>query len=67
VFLFDSFDEIPEILHLQESERIPQEYAQAIESFLTSTGNCKAFIASREFKGPETRPWAKIRNLPLSL
>ncbi len=65
VFLFDSFDEIPEVLHAPTGSPIIREYAEAIRQFLDSSG-CRGLVASREFKGPDALPWKKLRILPLT-
>lgn len=66
LFLFDSFDEIPSVLHSATGSNIIQTYSQAIRQFLEGMGECRGVLASREFKGPEALPWKKIRILPLS-
>ncbi|HDT5859486.1 TPA: NACHT domain-containing protein, partial [Klebsiella quasipneumoniae subsp. similipneumoniae] len=66
LFLFDSFDEIPAVLHSAAGSNIVHIYSQAIRQFLEGMGECKGILASREFKGPEALPWKKIRILPLS-
>ncbi|WP_455922318.1 NACHT domain-containing protein [Pseudomonas putida] len=66
LFLFDSFDEIPAVLHAEAGSNIVRQYSQAIRQFLEGMGECKGILASREFKGPEALPWKKLRILPLS-
>lgn len=66
LFLFDSFDEIPAVLHAESGSNVVREYSQAIRQFLEGMGECKGILASREFKGPEALPWKKLRILPLS-
>lgn len=66
LFLFDSFDEIPSVLHSATGSNIIQTYSQALRQFLEGMGECRGILASREFKGPEALPWKKIRILPLS-
>ena len=66
LFLFDSFDEIPAVLHAEAGSNAIQEYSNAIRQFLEGMGECKGLLASREFKGPEALPWKKLRILPLS-
>lgn len=66
IFLFDSFDEIPAVLHSATGSNIIRLYSQAIRQFLEGMGECKGILASREFKGPEALPWKKVRILPLS-
>lgn len=66
LFLFDSFDEIPAVLHAESGSNIVKSYSQALRQFLEGMGHCKGILASREFKGPEALPWKKLRVLPLS-
>nr|VUD33826.1 Predicted NTPase (NACHT family) [Raoultella sp. NCTC 9187] len=66
LFLFDSFDEIPAVLHSATGSNIIKNYSQALRQFLEGMGECKGILASREFKGPEALPWKKLRILPLS-
>lgn len=66
LFLFDSFDEIPAVLHSEAGSNVVRQYSQAIRQFLEGMGECKGILASREFKGPEALPWKKLRILPLS-
>ncbi|WLS79495.1 NACHT domain-containing protein [Erwinia pyri] len=66
LFLFDSFDEIPAILHAETGSDIIKKYSQALRHFLEGMGECKGILASREFKGPEALPWKKLRILPLT-
>lgn len=64
-FLFDSFDEIPAVMHAERGSRTIQNYAEAIHNFMTDMTKCRGILASREFKGPESMPWPKLRILPL--
>lgn len=66
LFLFDSFDEIPDVLHAATGSDVIRIYSRAIRQFLEGMGECKGILASREFKGPEALPWTKLRILPLS-
>lgn len=66
IFLFDSFDEIPAVLHSEAGSHVVRNYSQAIRQFLEGMGECKGILASREFKGPEALPWKKLRILALS-
>nr|WP_304665455.1 NACHT domain-containing protein [Pseudomonas savastanoi] len=66
LFLFDSFDEIPAVLHSPAGSASVKQYSEAIRMFLDGMGECKGVLASREFKGPEALPWNKLRILPLS-
>ncbi|WP_157198154.1 NACHT domain-containing NTPase [Methylomonas sp. DH-1] len=65
-FLFDSFDEIPEVLHAPTESNVIRQYAEAIRQFLEGMSSCRGVLASREFKGPNALSWQKIRILPLS-
>jgi hypothetical protein len=65
-FLFDSFDEIPAVLHAEKGNPATKEYAEAIRKFLEGMGECRGILASREFKGPESLPWKKFRILRLT-
>ncbi|WP_433222679.1 NACHT domain-containing protein [Dactylosporangium sp. CS-047395] len=57
LFLFDSFDEIPEILTSVESDETVGRYADALFDFLHGMSTCPGVIASREFKGPRRFGW----------
>jgi hypothetical protein len=65
IFLLDSFDEIADVMHASDENAVIHEYSEAIRHFLDGVGDCKAVVASREFKGPRQLPWHKIRILPL--
>jgi hypothetical protein len=65
-FLFDSFDEIPAVMHAPTNSPIIQRYTEAIRQFLAGMSDCRGCVASREFKGPNNLPWPKLRILPLS-
>lgn len=64
-FLFDSFDEIPAVLHAPNGSPIIAQHSQALRQFMSGMGTCRSVLASREFKGPEALPWEKLRILPL--
>lgn len=66
LFLFDSFDEIPAILHAPSGSSIIADHANALRQFLSGMSSCRGIIASREFKGPNVLAWQKLRILPLS-
>ncbi|MFZ1745215.1 MAG: NACHT domain-containing protein, partial [Nitrospirales bacterium] len=66
LFLFDSFDEIPDILSSIESDSIIREYAEALSDFLHTMNKCRGVIASRHFRGPSMLGWPRFRVLPLS-
>lgn len=65
-FLFDSFDEIPAVLHAPNGSQTIEQYSQALRKFMDGMGACRGVLASREYKGPEALPWQKLRILPLS-
>jgi len=64
-FLFDSFDEIPAVLHAPTGSSVIRDHAEAIRQFLEGLGNCRGVLASREFKGPDSLPWQRLRILTL--
>ena len=66
IFLFDSFDEIPEVLSSVEADSIIQQYGEAISDFLYGMNKCRGVIASRHFRGPGKLGWPRFRVLPLS-
>jgi hypothetical protein len=66
VFLFDSFDEIPEVLSSIEADAVIQQYADAISAFLGGFNSCRGVTASRYFRGPKQFGWPHFRILPLS-
>jgi hypothetical protein len=66
LFLFDSFDEIPEILSSVGADRPIREYAQAIADFLGGMNQCRGIVASRQFRGPGQLGWPRFRILTLS-
>ena len=53
LLLLDSFDEIPDVLSSTESDTAVEEYALAVRDFLAGMKQCRAIIASREFRGPK--------------
>jgi hypothetical protein len=67
LFLFDSFDEIPDVLSSTEADITIRKYAEAISDFLQGMNKCRGIVASREYKGPRFLGWPKFRILPLSL
>ncbi|HEX5703451.1 MAG TPA: NACHT domain-containing protein [Pyrinomonadaceae bacterium] len=66
LFLFDSFDEIPEILSSTEADAVIRSHADAISDFLSGMNQCRGVLASRHFRGPGGSQWAQFRILPLS-
>lgn len=67
LFLFDSFDEIPEILSSTDVDAIIAMYAQAISDFMHGMNKCRGIVASREYRGPKYLSWPKFRIMPLSV
>jgi len=66
LFLFDSFDEIPAVLHAPNGSQSIFRHSEALRQFMDGMGACRGVLASREYKGPEALPWKKLRVLPLS-
>ncbi|MFE2757849.1 NACHT domain-containing protein [Actinosynnema sp. NPDC059335] len=66
LFLFDSFDEIPDILSAEDARRVAPRYAQAIADFLGPFGRCRGIVASRDFSSPDIRQFTRFRILRLS-
>lgn len=65
-FLFDSFDEIPAVMHAVEADDKRVYYENALRVFVSEVGSCRVIVASREYKGPDGLGWDKLRILPLS-
>ena len=65
-FLFDSFDELPEILSSTEADQHIRDYANAIADFLHGMNKCRGIIASRHFRGPKQFGWPRFVIRPLS-
>lgn len=65
LFLFDSFDELPEVLSSVEADTTIRNYAEAIDDFLSGFNKCRGIIASRQFRGPKHLGWPRFRILPL--
>lgn len=65
LFLFDSFDEIPDVLSAPDARAIIPTYARAIADFLTFT-SCRGVVASRDFSSPDTARFTRCRILRLS-
>lgn len=53
LFLFDSFDEIPDILSATDANDVVKAYGSALHSFVHGMHNCRSVIASREYRGAE--------------
>jgi hypothetical protein len=65
-FLFDSFDEIPEVLSSTEDDKVVQAYSQAIADFVQGMHSCRGVIASRHFRSPQEQGLPTFRIVPLS-
>ena len=63
LFLFDSFDEIPELLSAVEADPVIDRYEAAIREFLRRM-MCSGVIASRTYRGP--RRTSVVRLVPLT-
>jgi hypothetical protein len=66
VFLFDSFDEIPDVLSSTEADETVLAYSNAISDFLSGLNACRGVVASREYRGPASQGWRAFRVLQLS-
>jgi hypothetical protein len=66
LFLFDSFDELPEILSSTESDDIIWRYSSAISDFLSGVNKCRGIVSSRHYHGPLAHGWKKFRIVDLS-
>ncbi|MET9634757.1 NACHT domain-containing protein, partial [Lentzea sp. NPDC006480] len=66
LFLFDSFDEIPDILSADDAQQIAPKYAQAIAGFLGPFTRCRGIVASRDFSSPNIVQFTRFRILRLS-
>lgn len=66
LFLFDSFDEIPDVLSSTEADATIRAYATAISDFLHGMNQCRGIVASRQFRGPGAMGWPKFTVLQLS-
>ncbi len=65
-FLFDSFDEIPEVLSSTEADATIRNYGNAIEDFLGGMNRCRGIVASRLFRGPKYFTWPRFTILSLT-
>ncbi len=66
LFLFDSFDEIPDVLSSTEADAVIRKYSDAISDFLHGLNLCRGIVASRQFRGPGQSGWPRFRILQLS-
>jgi NACHT domain len=60
LFLFDAFDELPDIVSAGDANEIVQKYADAIKAFLGAMGKSRAIVASRPFRGPRELTWSRF-------
>jgi hypothetical protein len=65
-FLFDSFDEIPDVLSAEDTSTTIDLYSQAILSFATDFNGCRTILATRHFRRPKESTQPRYRVLPLS-
>jgi len=65
-FLFDAFDELPDVLGSTEADITIQNYSNAISGFLTNMNHCRGIVASRQYRGPKRLNWPRFRIVPLS-
>ena len=65
-FLFDSFDEIPEVLSSTDDDTVIAQYSDAIFDFMTTFNTGRGIIASRYFRSPRQGRLPRFRILPLS-
>jgi hypothetical protein len=66
LFLFDSFDEIPDILGAVDSGPVVARYTDAILSFLGPLNECRGVIASRDFHAPRSAGLTRFRIVRLT-
>lgn len=66
LFLFDSFDELPDVLSSTEADETIRIYSEAIHDFLHGMNRCRGIVASRYFRGPGGLAWPRFRIQPLS-
>lgn len=66
LFLFDGFDEVPEVLAAVQINATIKRYAEALHAFATDVGSCRSIIASREYRGPEKLDWPRLEIVGLN-
>jgi hypothetical protein len=66
LFLFDSFDELPDVLSVTSAETTIRQYGEAIADFLGGFNRCRGVVASRYFRGPGGLGWPRFLILALS-
>ena len=67
IFLFDSFDEIPDILSSTENDEVIALYSAAIDDFFSGMNKCRGVIASRRYRGPRRYVWCLFRLVELTV
>jgi len=65
-FVFDSFDEIPDVLSSTANDEIIRSYSGAISDFLSGGNRCRAVVASRSYRGPASLGWTAFKIVPLT-
>jgi hypothetical protein len=65
-FLFDSFDEIPELLSSTDIDTAVEAYSDAIFTFIHGVSACRGVIASRHFRSPRSYGLPTFTIVPLS-
>jgi hypothetical protein len=65
-FLFDSFDEIPELLSSTDVDSAVRAYSEAISTFVYGVSKCRGVIASRHFRAPPNYGLPTFTIVPLS-
>jgi NACHT domain len=65
-FLFDSFDELPDLLSSTEAGVMVKSYGNAIDDFLHGMNRCRGIVASRQFRGPTYFGWPRFLVMSLS-
>jgi hypothetical protein len=66
MFLFDSFDELPDVLSATDADESVTSYSEAVSDFLSVAHGCRGILASRFYKGPRATGWSTFTILPLS-
>lgn len=66
LFLFDSFDEMPDILGSTQVDDTIDQYTSAISDFLAGMNLCRGIIASRPYRGPSQTGWTLFVVQPLN-
>lgn len=67
LFLFDGFDEIPEVLSSTDTDGVVQSYATAIHAFAKAASSSRVVVACRPYRRPPFFQRVRFRILDLSL